>query len=347
MLHIYFKRIEVSGKNKIPSKTPKIFVTNHQNAFLDAIILGCLYKEKLHFLTRASVFKKPLVRWLLSQINMLPIYRIRDGISAVKKNDEVFEICIDILQKKGNLLIFAEGNHGLQRNLRPLQKGVSRIALETENRNGFNLGVTIVPIGMNYDKHWAFRNNFYMNVGEPFLVSEYKEVYRQDTNEAMNKLKDKLANHLRPLILNIDKDNYEEVEEKWLKHRKNQKSLSEQFIYDQQLIDAIESGEEMEELGEAPSSKSLYWLNPFYWYAVINHFFPFLIIKKILNPIKDRAFWSSLKFALGYILVPLFYCIQFLLVYYISNNLLLSIGYLISMPLVGIAVYDYYKSDAL
>lgn len=278
---------------------------------------------------------------------MLPIYRIRDGISAVKKNDEVFEICIDILEKKGNLLIFAEGNHGLQRNLRPLQKGVSRIAFEAENRNDFKLGVTIVPIGMNYDKHWAFRNNFYMNVGNPFLASEFEKDYREDSNVAMNKFIDKLTDKLKPLILNISNENYDEVEKKWLAYRRKQKSLSEQFNYDQKLIDTIEAGGNLDLEERVLPKRSLYWLNPFYWYAVVNHMFPFLIIKKILTPIKDRAFWASLKFALGYVLVPLFYTIQFLLVYYITNNLLLSIGYLISLPIVGIAVYDFYKSNAL
>ena len=321
MLYIYFKKIEVTGMNKIPSNTPKIFVTNHQNAFLDAILLGCLYKEKIYYLTRASVFKKPFVRWLLSLINMLPIYRIRDGIAAVKKNDEIFEVCIDILQNKGNLLIFAEGNHGLQRYLRPLQKGISRIAFEAEQRNKFNLGITVVPIGMNYDKHWAFRNNFYMNVGEPFLVSEFKEDYKMDANTSMNNLKVKLADQLRPLILNIDVENYDEVEGVWSKHRERQKSLSDQFKYDQQLINKIETGEFVAPKSKSKSENKFYWLNPFYWYAVINHIFPYLIIKKILTPIKDRAFWASLKFALGYILVPIFYTIQFFIVYFLSDNL--------------------------
>lgn len=265
MLHIYFKRIEVSGKDKIPPKTPKIFVTNHQNAFLDAIIMGCKMKEPIHYLTRASVFKKPFVKWLLSLVNMMPIYRIRDGLSAVKKNEEVFEECIAILEKKGSLLIFAEGNHSLQRNLRPLQKGISRIAFEAESRNKFKLGVTIVPIGMNYDKHWAFRDNFYMNVGDPFLVNEFEKIYQKEINQAMNELKDKLAAQLHPLLLTIKTENYDQVEAIWLKHRKRQSTLALQFEYDQNLINSIESETFVAADVRSNSGRKYFWANPFYW----------------------------------------------------------------------------------
>lgn len=323
MLYFFFKRFEIAGKEKIPLKTPKIFVTNHQNAFLDAIILGCKTKEPIHYLTRASVFKKPFVKWLLSLINMMPIYRIRDGINAVKKNDEVFEQCINILQKNGSLLIFAEGNHGLQRNLRPLQKGISRIAFEAENRNNFELNIQIVPIGMNYDKHHAFRNNFFMNIGKPFPMKDFEEEYKINSTEAMNSLLDKLAKKLRPLILNIKGEKYDITEKIWLENRQKQENLKVQFEYDQQFIDSIESGEFKGSNKKVVSKGKYFWPNPLYWYAAINHFFPFLILSKVLKPIKDRAFWASIKFALGYLLVPFFYIIQFFIFYYVSNSLLL------------------------
>jgi len=347
MLYFFFKRFETNGKEKIPLKTPKIFVTNHQNAFLDAIILGCKSKEPIHYLTRASVFKKPFVKWLLSLINMMPIYRIRDGINAVKKNDEVFEQCINILQKKGSLLIFAEGNHGLQRNLRPLQKGISRIAFEAEKRNNFELNIQIIPVGMNYDKHHAFRNNFFMNVGDPFPMKDFEEEFNTNNAEAMNTLLKRLAKQLTPLILNIKKENYDITEKIWLENREKQKSLKAQFEYDQQLINSIESGEFKGAKKKVSNKKKYFWANPLCWYATINHFFPFLILNKILKSIKDRAFWASIKFALGYILVPLFYSIQFFVFFYFSNNLILSLLYLFSLPIIGLAVYDHYKSDAL
>lgn len=347
MLHFFFKRIKISGKEKVPLKTPKIFVTNHQNAFLDAIILGCKMKEPIHYLTRGSVFKKPFVRWLLSLINMMPIYRIRDGIAAVKKNDEIFEYCISILEKKGNLLIFAEGNHGLERNLRALQKGIGRIAFEAERRNNFNLNIQVVPVGMNYDKHWAFRNNFFMNIGNPFPIKNFEKSYSEDPNEGMNELLGRLKQELEPLILTIKSENYKETEDKWLANRKKQPNLEEQFKYDQDLIHQIESGDFKSESEIIQPRRKYYWLDPFYWYAAVNHFLPFFILKSILKGVKDKAFWASIKFALGYILVPLFYAIQFSIVYYFTQNILLSMGYLISLPIVGLLVYDRYKSDAL
>ncbi|MDH5476353.1 MAG: lysophospholipid acyltransferase family protein [Cyclobacteriaceae bacterium] len=347
MVRLFYKRIKISGKEKVPLETPKVFVTNHQNAFLDAIIMAAVMKEPLHFLTRASVFKKPFVKWLLSLVNMMPIYRIRDGLAAVKKNDEVFEQCIEILQNKGSLLIFAEGNHSLQRSLRPLQKGVSRIVFEAERRNAFNLTIQVIPVGMNYDNHSAFRDNFFMNIGDPIPVKDFEKEYETKDGEAMNSLKNRLSDELKPLILTINDENYSQTERIWLENRKRQKDLKEQFDYDQKLIYAIESGEFKEEGKNKILEKKYFWANPICWYAAINHFFPFFIMSLILKPIKDRAFWASLKFTLGYVLVPLFYSIQFILVYALSNNLAISLAYLFSLPLIGLAVYDYYKSTAL
>ena len=346
MLRIFFRRLQLHGREKIPTNTPKIIVTNHQNAFLDAIITGAFFKEhNMYFLTRASVFKNPIARWILSQYKMLPIYRIRDGVSAVKKNDEIFERCVKILEKKGTLLIFAEGNHGTKKYLRPLQKGISRIAFEAEQRHNFNLNVQIVPIGLNYEDISAFRNNFFMNVGDPFAVKDFQKEFEQDANAGMLDLKDKLAEHLRPLIINISPDNYEEVEGKWLALRERQPTLKEQFEHDQNLINEIEKGDV--KVKSPKKREGNFWGNPLCWYAAINHFIPFLIIKSILRPVKDRAFWASIKYALGMFLVPMFYFIQFSLIYYISNDLYLSVAYLVSLPIIGIGVYDYYKSEAI
>ena len=42
---------------------------------------------------------------------MLPIYRKRDGVDTIEKNQKTFEDCYDILKNNGHLIIFPEGNH--------------------------------------------------------------------------------------------------------------------------------------------------------------------------------------------------------------------------------------------
>ena len=89
----YFKRVLVSGKENVPKGKAILFVANHQNALIDPLLIGSVSPRELNFLTRADVFNKRLVRWLLSTVNMLPIYRIKDGINSLSRNEEVFEKC--------------------------------------------------------------------------------------------------------------------------------------------------------------------------------------------------------------------------------------------------------------
>jgi 1-acyl-sn-glycerol-3-phosphate acyltransferase len=84
----YFKKLKYQGKEKIPKNAGIIYAVNHQNAFLDPIVIAGRTRQPTNFLTRADIFKKPFVAKILSQLYMLPIYRQRDGANAVKMNEK-------------------------------------------------------------------------------------------------------------------------------------------------------------------------------------------------------------------------------------------------------------------
>jgi 1-acyl-sn-glycerol-3-phosphate acyltransferase len=157
VLWFYFKKWQVRNVAPVPNG-PVIFVSNHQNAFLDAIILGCSSHRNPWFLTRANVFQKDLVKKIFNIFKMTPVYRFRDGFSTLRKNDEVIENCVQLLSKGEAILIFGEGNHDEHWRLRTLQKGFARIAIAAEEKNNWTLGVKIVPVGIQYDAHKKFRS---------------------------------------------------------------------------------------------------------------------------------------------------------------------------------------------
>ena len=126
-LFFFFKKIIVNDEDNIPKKGAVLLVSNHKNALLDPLLIATTTERNIHFLTRASAFKIRLVRWLLSTVNMLPIYRMRDGKETLAKNEEIFNQCYDILNNKKCLLIFPEGTHDIKRWVRPLSKGFIRI----------------------------------------------------------------------------------------------------------------------------------------------------------------------------------------------------------------------------
>ncbi len=112
---------------------------------------------------------------------MLPIYRIRDGASELSKNDDIFNESMQVLhRKKSPVTIYAEGNHGDKRRLRPLVKGIFRIAFQAQESYGENPGVVLVPCGIDYSDYTNFRSKLFVQYGEPIEVSEYYAEFKEN-----------------------------------------------------------------------------------------------------------------------------------------------------------------------
>ena len=155
----YFKNFKYLGKEKIPKNAGIIYAVNHQNAFLDPIVIAGQTNNPINFLARADIFKNKFVYKLLRSVYMLPIYRQRDGVDTIEKNQKTFEDCYEILKNNGHLIIFPEGNHNSKKKLRTLKKGVSRIALGTLSKYGKDIPLYIVPIGIDYDNHFNMNSS--------------------------------------------------------------------------------------------------------------------------------------------------------------------------------------------
>lgn len=326
-LWFYFKQWQVNENTPIP-KGPVIFVATHQNAFLDAIVMACSTTRSPWFITRANVFNKPLVKKMLTILQMIPVYRFRDGFSTLRKNDETIDMCVNLLSKGKCILIFGEGNHNDRWFLRPLQKGFARIGIAAEEENNWNLGVKIVPVGIQYDSHTKFRSRVLANFGNPILLSEVCN--SANTNQQnIDALIKRTENELKSLILHIPPEQYETKIVDFNAHRQIISDLVEQLKADQALV----TNDHIKELPVTKKTSSNKWLNPLFVYQFINHLIPFGILSWILkNKVSDPQFIGSLKFTLGMFLVPLSYLLQTTICFLISDSLLITSIYFISLP---------------
>ena len=206
---IYFRKIEVINRQNIPEKRPLILAPNHQNALMDAMVLVCNTSFQNVFLARADIFKgKRLIRFL-TYLNIMPIYRMRDGIENVKKNDKVFEKTIRVLHNRNNpLCLFPEGNHGNKRRLRPLVKGLFRIALQAQEQFDREPAVKILPVGIDYGHYRHFRTTLFVNIGEPIEVADFMAAYHDSPVLAVNQLKDRFALALSKQMIDIQSEEY-------------------------------------------------------------------------------------------------------------------------------------------
>ena len=120
---------EINTKNKylLNSSGPLLIIANHPNSFLDAIIIGSRYNRRIHFLARGDVFTKRHHRFLLGLLNMIPVYRLREGKEFLHLNEYAFVESERLLKNKEAVLIFIEGTCLNTNQLQPFKKGTARI----------------------------------------------------------------------------------------------------------------------------------------------------------------------------------------------------------------------------
>ena len=81
---------------------------------------------------------------------------------------------------------FPEGTSHSDPQLRPLKTGAARIALSAEAEHDGRLGVTIVPVGLAYERKTLFRSSVLLVVGEPLAVAPLLPDYHRDERGAVD-----------------------------------------------------------------------------------------------------------------------------------------------------------------
>lgn len=207
--HFYGEYI-VNGKENIPEDGPVIYAANHLNALMDPLAVISLLptKRQIVYLARADYFKNKTVRKILLYFKILPAFRMRDGLENLEKNHMVFEKCVDVLNRSMALGIMPEGNQGFAKKIRPLAKGIFRIAFAAQQKFGNGKGVKIVPIGIDYGHYDKFGEHLLINIGAPIEVSDYMKTYEENQVVATNKLRDKLQRELKKLTFDVATDKH-------------------------------------------------------------------------------------------------------------------------------------------
>lgn len=296
-LRLYFNKIEINGKENIPSEnTAVIYAPNHQGAFLDALIIAGFAKRPIFSLARASVFVKPYL-WFLEALNMMPVYRIRDGFAKLSKNEAIFEACKKILHKRKALLIFPEAAHHREHYLHPLSKGLVRIALDSQK--DFQEEIKVLPVGINYYRHFYPRHKLCLNYGKPIGLKSYMDQYKQQRALALNALREDLSNGIKDSLIITSAENYEQSI-----HVFSRKNESLNFNEMKELVNS----ENFEKEKHFPFIR--YISEPL---MIFN--FPLHLINHYVmnNMVKEVEFYGSLKFAFGLLLFPLWCLLSFIL----------------------------------
>ena len=290
-INLYFKTVSVHGLENIPLDGPVMFAANHQNAFLDALLVATSNVRHTHFLARADVFKIKILRKFLGSLNMMPVYRIRDGFGSLNQNHQVFEKCFDLLDKGQAILLFPEANHHQRRLLLPLSKGFTRIAL------GVDQVVTIIPVGLNYTHHRKYGGSVSIHYGEPIS----NQPYPKHDPRSNRSLRQDLFYRMQHLITAIpDNEHYT-----WYQRQLDLNPI--QYLDPVKCNQWIEKTQPQDEKVSISAHKVSVGFKVVSALSFILNLPPLLLCNWILSKIGDPVFTSSIKFVSGITLFPLYY----------------------------------------
>lgn len=169
-LKIFCVSIKVHNKKALQQKGPLLIVANHPDSFFDALVIAANCTYPISFLARGDVFTKPWHNFLLRALNMMPVYRQREGKEHLYKNQNSFDASVQVLQSGGTLLIFIEGICLNKNEIQPFKKGAARI-LQQAVAAGVTPAVVSAVITYNGFKH--FGKKIFLMLGSTVPAIEF------------------------------------------------------------------------------------------------------------------------------------------------------------------------------
>jgi 1-acyl-sn-glycerol-3-phosphate acyltransferase len=377
--NVFYRKVIVMGRENIKPDDHVIFAPNHQNALMDALAVLFTHKGQPIFLARADIFKRKTIASILYFLKILPVYRIRDGFSSVKGNDEIFAKTIDVLKNKNGLVILPEGDHAGFRRLRQLKKGICRVAFQSDEATGFTLNIKIIPVGLEFSNYSRFRQVLTVAYGKPIEVSEFFDLYKVRPERALNELRSRLSDKMKGIMVHIEsEEDYEAIDElrimingrfsddirfpklfrdRILVNKLNLLKTSDQSLYKRICFLSIQVKEKAKELNTdyrllEKKKHPLEWLIAGIFGIVLT--FPLFIYGNIFNltfleipnlqirKIKDPQFHSSIRYGISLALAFIFLPAYLVLSLFIFSSWWVGLLIFLTLPLSGLFAWNYY-----
>jgi 1-acyl-sn-glycerol-3-phosphate acyltransferase len=180
----------VYNNERVPLQGPVILAANHAS-FLDPPLVGSGLHRDINYLARKSLFRVPMLGWILRTVNAVPVDRDGGGASGLKA-------IMDRLHNGGAIILFPEGTRSKDGNFQPARSGVGLTVIKSE--------ASVVPVRVfgtfeAWGRHVKFprlRRRVIVKYGEPMRFDQLraeakvcskvrlKQIYQQVADEIMS-----------------------------------------------------------------------------------------------------------------------------------------------------------------
>jgi len=118
----YF-RARMYNAERVPESGPVIIASNHAS-FLDPPLVGSCLHRSISYLARDTLFRFPVVGWLLRKWESVPVDREGGGAAGLKA-------ILDRLLAGGGIILFPEGTRTRDGKLQPARSGIGLVVIKS------------------------------------------------------------------------------------------------------------------------------------------------------------------------------------------------------------------------
>lgn len=184
----FYFRWRVYNPERVPLAGPVILASNHAS-YLDPPLVGAGLKRDINYLARESLFRFPIVGWVLQSWNCVPVDRDGGGAAGLKG-------ILDRLLKGYGIILFPEGTRTRDGTLQAARSGIGLVIIKSD--------AVVVPVRTfgtfeAYGRHMRFPHprQIAVKYGEPMRFealraeakncsrARLKEIYQQVADEVM------------------------------------------------------------------------------------------------------------------------------------------------------------------
>ncbi|MEI7776890.1 MAG: 1-acyl-sn-glycerol-3-phosphate acyltransferase, partial [Verrucomicrobiota bacterium] len=158
----YYERITVLHPERLSHCGATLYLGLHRNGAVDGFIYHQIVPRGV-FLISTQLLRSFFARLFFCGI---AVARSKDAENG-SRNEESLRQCGDLLAAGGELIVFPEGTSSLGPRHLPFKSGALRIALDALARG---IPLRIIPMGIHYERAWAFRSRVEVFVGEPITT---------------------------------------------------------------------------------------------------------------------------------------------------------------------------------
>jgi len=204
LLWLFYCRVEVLGRERIPAEGGVIVAANHHNSVVDAMVIVAVFPRPVMVLANAPLFRHPFIGPFLRLMGALPVQRRAEAGDDPRKNDAMFAAAIGALRRGDVVLIFPEGRTQPQPTLLPLRTGAARMMLGAVTA-GEGEPVMLLPVGIVFHDPGTFRSgSVQVMIGTPVPAADLVNAHRERPEEAVRLLTARLTEGIRARIVEAE-----------------------------------------------------------------------------------------------------------------------------------------------